>query len=112
MKMSRVKVKQAPAVDSIPHMIGFPWPLDKAMYDPFTYLVILRNGMVIEFECVLENIDALVAEPDWVTLRGARIIHPANLGNDLDEESQFCFERGLCIRVADIVAVVDAPHGS
>lgn len=79
---------------------GLPWPLAKALGDQgFAYLVMLRNGAIIE--CTGANRDE---EKEWITLLDATIVHPIGLVYNL--------ERGLCVRISDIVAAVDAPHGS
>lgn len=67
--------------------LGYPPALAKACSDPFFYQLKLRTGDVIDFEC---------AEPinsEWVHIDD---YHP----------------RGMDVRLADIVYVIDAPDGS
>lgn len=77
---------------------GLPEALVKAVGDqPFEYALMLRDGTVIEFEG---------AEPQrvgWILLDRPRIV---NRGYNA------CFERGLEVRLDEIVLVSDAPHGS
>lgn len=72
-----------------------PHALQKSFVDPFDYAVILRDGKVIEYESAQETI------PGWIFLSGIR-----------SEIAGCTFDRGLEIRVDDIVACADAPHGS
>lgn len=67
--------------------LGYPPALAKACSDPFFYQLKLRTGETIDFES---------AEPinsEWVHIHDD---HP----------------RGMDVRVADIVFVIDAPNGS
>lgn len=77
---------------------GIPWPLHKAMHDPFRYAVIVRGGFVIAFDECIDN------DEGWLTLLGAKVIAPANLHLDLS--------RGFCVRLDAIEACIDAPEGS
>lgn len=87
---------------------GWPPHLVKATYDPFVYALRLRTGEVIVFES---------AEPvcgdQWAYLKEPVFTESVN-GRRSDEKksSAFNFERGVEVRVADIVWVSDAPWGS
>jgi hypothetical protein len=94
-----------PLEPKVSHVEGLPWPLDKALGDtPFAYLVMLRNGVVIECQGVERPTGE---QPIWITLVNAKIIYP-----HIKADEPFNFERGMCVRIEDIVAAVDAPHGS
>ncbi len=78
------------------------WPdnLCKALVDqPFEYMLVLRNGSMIRFD------GASKSREGWVLLSNPR--------NQDDSKPWGCLlDRGLEVRVADIMAVADAPHGS
>lgn len=84
---------------------GWPPALAKATVDPFFYAVGLRGGAIIHFESA-ELIDD--DHTEWVSLRGC----PENLRLELDHGHDMTFERGLEVRVADILWAADAPYGS
>ena len=80
------------------------WPgesgaLAKSLSDPFDYALKLRTGEVIRYE------GADIVNKDWVHLKGARID-----GGWEDENPHF--DRGIDVRLSDIVWVKDAPYGS
>lgn len=84
---------------------GWPWPLVKAINDPFTYAIGLRDTSVIKFEQASYDKRNL----EWVT------ILPDNLTivrMPVEPQRWFCFDRGLAIRVSDILWAADAPEGS
>lgn len=96
-------MSDSPTNPKLPRIDGLPWPLNKALSDsPFEYLVMLRNGAVVVCEGAKQANDD---ESGWITLFNAKVIYPVI-------ESPFNFERGLCVRIIDIVAAADAPHGS
>ena len=75
--------------------------LAKACYDnPFDYALKLRTGEVIRFY------EARVINPEW--------IHIEFIPSDQLPEKRIPYlgERGIDIRIADIVWVMDAPEGS
>lgn len=81
--------------------MGYPPSLIKACRDPFDYALQLRNGPIIHFFAAYEH-------GEWVTLvfEPAVDIHaPTPMGG-------YPFERGVNVRVADIVWCADAPNGS
>ena len=71
--------------------------LQKACDDEFMYAMKLRTGDVIEFTS---------AE----ILLGGIWIHLNNV--EKNENQPFFAERGMDVRISDIVWVMDAPHGS
>lgn len=84
-----------------------PAALQKACVDYFDYLAVLRDGTVIRFH------EASVCN-EFVSLRwdgslqdGFGILQSLNpiLG-------QFSFDRGVDVRLSEIVLVADAPNGS
>lgn len=78
------------------------WPaaLRKALDDiPFDYWLLLRSGVEILFD------GAELSNEGWVTL-----IKPTN--RDGSQYQGFSFERGLEIRVSEIIAVAEAPAGT
>lgn len=84
----------------------YPPSLIKALNDYFYYAIMLKSGLIISF------IEAAYISADWVRLKQPQF--HANL-----EELQACstfesalFERGLELRVSEIVWCVDALNGS
>jgi len=91
-----------PGFDAYPWHSNLPHPLAKAIEDPaFNYLVVLRNGTAIECEGITEG------RRGWVCL-----LSPHKPDKDRGLLWGCCFERGLEVRVSDIMACADAPHGS
>src|SRR4051812_28660736 len=83
---------------------GWPWPLAKAVVDDsFQYAIGLKDGTVIRFEGADSS-----ADMEWVTIHGTGL-KTSSLGN---ADGTFNFERGLVIRVSEIVWALDAPSGS
>ena len=77
----------------------YPWPLLKAMYDPFDYALGLANGLIIRFsECVIEG--------PWITLRLSGE-QPAG-----SPPLPFPCARGVTLHLDQILWVADAPEGS
>jgi hypothetical protein len=79
-----------------PHL---PYALAKALYDSFDYAVGLRNGTIIRFRSA-----KLTPGEDWVFL--------SDIMRDQHQTIEYCFERGLYVRLSDISWVADAPEGS
>ena len=80
------------------HCADLPEALAKAVSDnPFQYALMLRDGTIIEFE------GATLPSAGWILLDRPKIV---NRGYDA------CLERGIEVRIEDIVWVADAPHGS
>lgn len=73
--------------------------LVKSLHDPFDYALKLRTGEVIRYE------DASLISKEWLHLQGAR------LDGGLKDENQR-FDRGIDVRISDIVWAKDAPYGS
>lgn len=78
---------------------GLPAALWKACCDSFDYAIKLRTGEVFRFT------DAELIDPEWVLISG--LDHYENMF-----PKEFNFERGLQVRLSDIVWVADAPAGS
>ena len=89
--------------------LGWPPFLAKAAMDPFRYAMGLRTGMVLCFESA-ERVEGC---PGWVALSGIEThsISAQQVGVD-GEWIPFSFDRGMHVRVTDIVWVADAPYGS
>ena len=79
---------------------GWPPALAKAAYDPFDYALKLRNGDVIFFERADES-----WSDEWA------IIYPHDIHGSTNTVN-LGYDRGLDIRIADIVWACDAPFGS
>lgn len=87
---------------------GWPWPLAKACVDYFHYALGLRDGTVIYFTKATASDDGL-----WVTLAPENLqLTPAWPTTIRAVIGSYNFERGLVVRVADIVWCADAPFGS
>jgi len=79
-------------------MKGLPAALAKTVSDnPFQYALMLRDGTIVEFE------GAAPPSAGWILLDRPKIV---NRGYDA------CLERGIEVRLQEIVWVADAPHGS
>ena len=114
-------------------MTTLPGALWKAATDkPFEYAIGLRDGTVIEFEGAYlldasgatldvntsfadEGLEVKLAAEmqgllgEWIALRGVKTVLR---GNGLALPENFTFDRGLDVRIADIMWATDAPHGS
>ena len=75
--------------------------LAKACSDPFDYALKLRTGEVIRFA------EARIISPGWINLDVVPA-HWDQAGNNLP----YSADRGVDVRIADIVWVMDAPEGS
>ena len=85
---------------------GYPPSLAKACYDPFEYVLVLRSGTLLHFES---------ASPrgQWVHIEFGGYAPPRILdAARMDRAGHFSFDRGMDVRVADIVWCADAPNGS
>ena len=74
--------------------------LAKACYDPFDYALKLRTGEVIRFE------SARLISPEWIHIE----LRPED--QIVEKRVPYIADRGIDIRIADIVWVMDAPMGS
>lgn len=88
------------------------WPaaLVKAAYDnQWTYALMLRDRSLVHFTGARQG-----ASPAWVHLIEPRFRRGARLRFDDPKLSDdaIIFDRGVDVRVADIVWVTDAPWGS
>jgi hypothetical protein len=84
------------------HIDGLPDALVKACSDPFDYAMGLRSGQVIRFFQA-----ALSPDKQWVHLEWH-----VNVSDEVMHGVPYSFERGLDVRVSDIMWVADAPNGS
>jgi hypothetical protein len=80
-----------------------PPALAKATVDPFTYALELRDGTVIVFM-------SATLHGEWVHLD--ELENPSEISAQGKKTRPFTFDRGLDVRLADIVWVADAPWGS
>ena len=86
---------------------GWPHALIKALTDSFDYALRLRTGELVFFS------DAVALNREWVRLEFGNLYGHAP--DDINREAitnKFPLDRGLEVRVADIVWVADAPYGS
>lgn len=81
----------------------YPAALIKATWDHFDYALGLRNGMVLRFE------QARIAGA-WLHLRG--VSEWTSGENNLRVQTGYSFDRGIDIRLDDVLWVADAPQGS
>jgi len=75
--------------------------LSKACDDPFVYAMKLRTGEVLKFEC------AKMLNREWVHVTLHSVVNQP-------EENRIAYpaDRGVDVRLSDIVWVMDAPEGS
>lgn len=78
----------APSTEEELVYLGYPPALAKACFDFFSYRVCLRTGAEIDFESATPLVGG------WVRLNCEK------------------YDRGIEVRVSDILWVVDAPFGS
>jgi hypothetical protein len=79
--------------------------LEKAQRDiPWDYAMGLRNGCVIRFN------GARLRDKEWIHLLG--VGDNADCSIEMSGVKEVSFERGLDVRISDILWVVDAPNGS
>lgn len=78
-----------------------PPALRKALCDPFDYALQLRTGETFRFhECAIHG--------EWLHLSWGT----GWITDQRDNPTAYPFERGLDVRIADIVWIADAPNGS
>ena len=78
-----------------------PYMLEKCLTDcPFSYAVGLRDGTVLFFH-------EASREGDWIRFEEIEEHNILSIGS-----RRFNFERGLEVRISDIMWVSDAPYGS
>ncbi len=92
-----------------------PASLIKACYDLFDYALGLTNGMVIRFSkaTVTGDYVELTVTGDWAghgVVSGLTI--PARGAGDLSQPYTPSFDRGIDVRIDQIVWCADAPDGS
>ena len=88
---------------NVPGRFGYPPDLEKACDDSFDYAIRLRTGEVWRFR------EAEPISKSWVRLSDFMPLRSSPSGPDSGE---YPFERGVCVRVSDIVWIADAPEGS
>lgn len=109
-------VKLNEEVDVFGETDSIPYPLAKSCGDPFIYAMKLRSGEIVVYEEA--NIKG-----EWVNLSGIKEFHqpslvahpvppPRTYPQLLDLNGPMTFERGMSVRISDIVWVADAPWGS
>lgn len=76
---------------------GWPSMLAKAAFDPFAYLIVLRSGVCLLAEEVRES-----------ATDGMCVV----MLQEGESAWGYPCPRGVEIRIADVMAVVDAPQGS
>ncbi len=84
----------------LPCLQKLPASLLKAISDPFDYAIGLRTGLVIRFS------EARI-QGEWVHLLVAGTNRPVGNGDDT-----YNWERGIDVRLTEIVWCADAPIGS
>lgn len=87
-------------VERLTSMVVGSSALTKACFDVFDYALKLRTGEVIRFS------DATVLCKDWIHLDLSAFDQPEKDG------VPFKAVRGMDVRIADIVWVMDGPEGS
>jgi hypothetical protein len=105
-------------IDCVPNY--WPCALRKAVNHRFIYAAGLRDIGIVTFEhaelswCSGEEKDSLVANAEWVTLTGVRTTSALSgfdpQGHDLSP-SRFTFDRGIEVRVSQILWVAESPWG-
>lgn len=85
-------------------LAGWPDTLIKACSDPFTYALKLRDGSIIQFEHASEGINL-----KWAHLTNVQFLAADRLKTEF---APMTFDRGIDVRIDDIVWVADAPWGS
>lgn len=99
-----VESPDACAMDREYARLGWPSYLAKAAMDPFTYAMGLRTGAVLVFETAR----AITGSPEWVRI----LAISEQTGLVSPTSYPFSMDRGMDIRLSDIVWVADAPYGS
>ena len=79
--------------------------LAKSCCDPFDYALKLKTGEIIFFE------SAKVVSKDWLHLN-LNDLHSDNQQTEKLNKLQLPGERGVDVRISEIVWVMDAPFGS
>jgi hypothetical protein len=87
------------------YAFGYPPALVKACEDPFDYALKLRTGELWYFN------EATPINREWVSINTVEAFGHSDEASRL-ETKRPPFDRGVDVRVSDIVWVADAPHGS
>ena len=108
----RIKLEEAEYKHTTSTLTAAGWPpaLVKAVDDPFDYAIGLKDGTVIFFEYAI----SCGGNHEWVTLRFQRIHDgtPAYQRSFNKTHGIGGNDRGLQVRVSEIVWAADAPYGS
>lgn len=86
---------------------GVPPAIEKACCDPFEYGCCLRDGRIVYFGSAAWSEHS----PQWVTLLDVKSMSPEATANGRPLHS-FNFDRGIEVRICDIMWAADAPYGS
>ena len=84
---------------------GFPPALAKAIMDPFDYAIGLRDGKIIHFSEAKFDIH----NPGWIHLDEVQAEGKAQAKGI---SIPYPLDRGVDVRIADIMWAADAPNGS
>lgn len=85
-----------------------PAALIKACCDEFTYAMRLRSGEVIQF-----NSASWAPGSQWVQIQQIGSVRPdRDIALHRFSSDAMSFDRGMDVRISDIVWVADAPWGS
>lgn len=99
-----------PSASEVAEAFCLMWPLVKAAIDPFDYAIGLRSGAVIRFERLTFDKDPFDGkQPTFVTLIG---VEEHSIRQHPGVVDIFTFDRGLVVRIDEIVWAADAPRGS
>ncbi len=96
---------------------GWPWPLRKAVTDAYSYALKLRDGTVVRFESADPDSSGLFAtlhDPEVLApSSGEYVVVDHSTPNGTQDFSRWLTmvsnQRGLVVRVADIVWCCDYP---
>ena len=91
--------------DIIEQMKGCPPSLTKAFYDHFEYVLKLRSGEIIYFS------DARKLRDGWIELT-LSTMRDTYRGKVVESSLPFPAERGIDVRLSEILWCADAPFGS
>lgn len=107
---SKISDAEYESAMSVLDKAGWPPALAKATYDPFDYAIGLKDGTVIFFEYAT----SCGSNHEWVSLQFQRIHDgtPAYQRSFNKTHGIGGNDRGLQVRVSEIVWAADAPYGS
>lgn len=85
--------------------MGYPTMLAKACTDAFDYCLKLKNGDLIRFA------EAKAISPEWVLIKELDL-RRSHFQSPNIYDNAFLFDRGIEVRISEIVWIADAPSGS